>query len=326
MLTNRQKWYSDIRGVTSWPCLAGLMALLIPAYLLIFSPEPGLALRGGAYPYQYPPKGLLSEGIGKTVIGAPQRHVVAKKETLLDVAREYDLGFNELEDLYPKQDPWIPPEGMKLVIPSQWILPETQKEGIVVNVAELRLYYFMKKIRMVKTFPIGIGDEGWYTPLGTFRIQEKREHPTWYIPSSLQEKYKAKTMPPGPDNPLGDYYMGLSIPGYGIHGTNIAWSVGRLVTHGCIRLYPEDIQQLFSMVKPGIPVEIIYEPVKLGVLGGRIYVEAHKDIYGRIDDFFLYGYERLEQKRLSEKVDLFKFYEVLNRQDGMPVDITLPES
>jgi len=241
----------------------------------------------------------------------------------LDIAKQYDLGFNEIQDLYPQQDPWIPPEGMALIIPSQWILPETEMEGIVINVAELRLYYFMKRIKMVIAFPIGIGDRGSHTPLGTFRIKAKRIRPTWFIPASLQEKYGDKTMLPGPDNPLGDHWIGLGDSPYGIHGTDIPWSVGRLVTHGCIRLYPEDIRQLFDLVKPGTRVEILYEPVKLGFLSGRIYVEVHKDIYNRIEDLVEYGYRRLEEKKIIQRVDLEKFRRALDRRDGLPVDITL---
>ena len=305
---------------------AGTFGTGLCIFMLFLFPAHGFALKGGAYTYRFPPKGVFFDDTAKTVIGAVQKHIVKKRETFLDIARSYDLGFNELEDLYPKQDPWIPPEGMQVVIPSQWILPEAQTEGIVINVAELRLYYFMRKIGMVKTFPIGIGDEGWYTPLGIFRVQEKRVHPVWYIPESLQEKYGAKTMPPGPDNPLGDYYIGLSRSGYGIHGTNIAWSVGRLVTHGCIRLYPEDIRELFTMVKPEMSVEIVYEPVKFGILSGRIFVEVHKDIYGRIGDVIGYAYEKLKAEGLREKIDYDKFNRALIRQDGLPVDITLSES
>ena len=113
-------------------------------------------------------------------------------------------------------DPWVPPEGLTIIIPTQWVLPPTAKFGIVINIAEMRLYYFIKSIQLVRTYPIGIGDEGWFSPLGSFQVAQKRKNPTWYIPKSLQEKYQMKIMPPGPDNPLGDYWIGLSIAGYGI--------------------------------------------------------------------------------------------------------------
>ncbi|MFW6054446.1 MAG: L,D-transpeptidase family protein, partial [Thermodesulfobacteriota bacterium] len=136
--------------------------------------------------------------------------MVKEGETLLDIARLYDLGFNEMQDLYPELDPWIPPEGTELTIPSRWVIPGERRKGIVVNVAELRLYFFRGKEKAVRTFPIGIGRRDWPSPLGTFRVGEKRANPRWYIPRSLQEKYGLKTMPPGPDNPLGNYWIGLA--------------------------------------------------------------------------------------------------------------------
>lgn len=283
---------------------------------------PSSVIAGGAYAYHFPPKDNFFHTEAKTVLGLPQKHVVQAKDSLIDMAREYKLGFNELSDLYPHLDPWIPPAGMTLIIPTQWILPDTEVDGIVINVAELRLYHFMKKIRMVKTYPIGIGREGWFTPLGNFRITSKRIHPTWYVPPSLQEKYGIKTMPPGPDNPLGDYYMGLSNMEYGIHGTNFPWAVGRLVTHGCIRLYPEDIIELFQSVQVGTSVTIIYSPVKFGIISGRIYVEVHQDIYHKIPDLAEHGRHLLMEKGLMGKVDMVKFQAALNRKDGLPVDIS----
>lgn len=291
--------------------------------LFLFPASPALAVPGGAYPYRFP-SASVPFSAAQTVVGVPQKHVVEKKETFLDIARDYDLGFNELEDLYPLQDPWIPPEGMKVVIPSQWVLPDVRRSGIVINIAELRLYYFIGKIKMVRTFPVGIGDSDWQSPVsGLFRITDKRVHPTWYVPESLQEKYGVKTMPPGPENPLGDFWMGLGYSSYGIHGTNFPWAVGRLVTHGCIRLYPEDIELLFGLVEPGTPVEIIYEPVKIGLRAGRVYVEAHRDIYNRLEDFDLYAFSRLKKSGVFEKVDLKKFTEAIDRRDGLPVDVTL---
>jgi L,D-transpeptidase ErfK/SrfK len=261
--------------------------------------------------------------VESALLGTPQRHVIQNKETLLDIARQYNLGFNEMQDLYPHLDPWIPPVGVELVIPSQRLLPDLKTEGIVINLAEFRLYYFMKGKNPVLTFPVGLGNKDWPTPVGKFRIGEKRKNPTWYIPPSLQHKYPVKAIPPGPDNPLGKYWMGLEGTYYGIHGTDIPWSIGRLVTHGCIRMYPEDIPQLFKLVKPGTEVRIIYEPVKIGRVSGRVYVEVHRDIYNRIEDLTAYGYKRLGQKGLLESVDLDKFRQALDLQDGLPWDITL---
>ena len=259
------------------------------------------------------------------IIGLPGEHIVRKRETLLDVAREYDLGFNEMRDLYPRLDPWLLQERMALTIPTQWILPARGFRGIVINVAELRLYYYFDDGGpRVMTFPVGIGDRDWPTPTGEFIIQEKRVHPTWFIPPSLMEKYKIKSIPPGPDNPLGQYWIGIG-KDYGIHGTDLPWSVGRLVTRGCIRLYPENIEQLFKRVNIGVQVKIIYEPVKIALVGERCYAEVHKDVYGKIEDLVGYGFRLLMTERFAHKVDVRAFYKALVEQNGLPVDVTRAE-
>lgn len=281
-----------------------------------------------------------------TVIGHPVRYIVQKGDTLLDIARNYRLGFNEVEDLYPELNPWVPTVGKELVLPRIWVLPQVHRAGIVINLAEFRLYhfldrkgfysdtlnYFQEKVKsgeqdlgFVRTYPVGIGDEAWNSPVGSFRIIEKRVKPIWYIPPSLVTKYHPiKVVPPGPTNPLGDYFMGIG-NAYGIHGTDNPWSVGRMVTHGCIRLYPEDIEFLFPTVTEGTPVQIVYEPVKIGFLNGIIYVEVHKDIYGKISDFKQYGYQKLADLGLMEVVEPDRFETELEKKSGMPVQVgTIP--
>jgi L,D-transpeptidase ErfK/SrfK len=256
-----------------------------------------------------------------SVIGVPRIHVVKKGETLLDVARDYNLGFNEICDLYPYIDPWIPPEGMELVIPTQWVLPDGAADGIVINAAEMRLFMTGPK-REIRTFPVALGVPEWPTPLGRYRIGNKVREPVWQIPPSLRSKYGNRTVPPGPDNPLGDYWLGLEGTHYGLHGTDFVWSIGRLVTRGCIRLYPEDIRALYHMVSTGAQVSVIYEPVKIGRLEGRVYAEVHSDVYGYLDDFEQYGFERLSRSGVAHQVDIEAFQEALKRRDGMPVDVT----
>lgn len=259
-----------------------------------------------------------------TVVGTLQRHVVSGRETLLDIARAYDLGFNEMEDLYPGMDPWLPPVGAVLTIPSRWVLPASTRSELVVNVAELRLYRFRQEAgaTTVETFPVGIGDLDWPTPRGEYQINTKVTHPAWVIPASLRAKYGRTVIPPGPDNPLGDYWMRLGGTSYGIHGTDLPWSVGRLVTHGCIRLYPEDIAYLFHSL--GLPAEVrlIYEPVKIGMADGRIYVEVHRDVYHRIADFKAYGFQRLAASKWRHSVDRDAFSDALEERRGLPVDVT----
>jgi L,D-transpeptidase ErfK/SrfK len=293
--------------------------LLMLLFLLML---PGRPFAKGAYPYRFPESKTGIDPSVNTVIGACQDYVTTKEDTLLDVARNFDLGYNELVLAYPAIDPWITPAGEKLSIPTAWVLPSVNNKGIVINVPELRLYLFFTDIHMVKTYPIGIGVLDAPTPLGRFTVIEKTKNPTWNIPLSLQEEYGRQSMPPGPDNPLGAYRLRLSNYEYGIHGTNIAWGIGRLVSHGCIRLYPEDIEELFNLVKVGTPVEIIYEPVKIGFKEGHIFVEVHPDLYNEISDLLIDTARKLFVYQLWEEIDLNLLVKALEEHKGIPVDIT----
>ncbi|HEX9880002.1 MAG TPA: L,D-transpeptidase family protein [Candidatus Binatia bacterium] len=212
-----------------------------------------------------------------TIIGRAATHRVEPGESLLDVARRYHLGYQELIDANPEVDPWVPPVGMEIQIPSVWILPREKARGFVLNIPEMRLYYYLPDSK-VMTFPLGVGMEGWDTPAGTYWIGEKRKDPVWYVPASIQHEMEQprKAVPPGPDNPLGSYWMRLSKTTYGIHGTNNPWAVGRNVTHGCIRLYPEDIAYLFPRVPPKTPVEVVYQYTKVGFREGKAYFQVHR--------------------------------------------------
>lgn len=260
--------------------------------------------------------------IRQTLVGRVRKHTIAPKETLLDIARQYDLGFNEIQDICPRWNPWVPPVGAQMVIPSRWVIPQTLAGGILINLAELRLYWFARDGAAVMTFPVAIGDTGTVTPTGIFKISAKLTRPAWYVPPSLQHKYSLLTIPPGPDNPLGSFWLGLGQSRYGIHGSDVPWSIGRLVTNGCIRMYPEDIALLFDRVEKGTPVKIIYEPVKIGFLEDKIYVEVHKDIYGKIPNLVIYGFDFLDRKNLTHHVSARKYYQALKRRDGLPIDVS----
>lgn len=270
-------------------------------------------------------QGLLSQPVPtEPLIGQPLRHVISKDETLLDIARNYNLGYNELVDIYPEYDPWLPPVGRELLLPTERLLPDGTRNGILINVPELRLYYFTRKNKtsMVRTHPIGIGDTDFETPPGKYTIGNKALNPTWYIPPSLREKYKMASMPPGPDNPLGEYWLGLKGTMFGIHGSDIPWSVGRTVTHGCIRMYPEDIQPFFSLIQIGTPVQIVYEPVKIAQIGDSVFIEVHHDIYGKFADLAEFAKKTAEDKGIWELVDQELFMAALKNQKGIPVNVT----
>jgi L,D-transpeptidase ErfK/SrfK len=276
----------------------------------------------GAYPFRMPEHEESIDPSANTVIGEFRDYVINEKDTLLDIARNFDLGYLDIILFHPDIDPWVPPQGKTIAIPTAWVLPAADNNGIVINVPELRLYLFLNDIHMVKTYPIGLGVLDWTTPFGRFTIVEKTKNPTWNIPPSLQEKYGRQTVPPGPENPLGEYWLRLSNYNYGIHGTNAPWGIGRLVSHGCIRLYPEDIEELFSVVELGTPVHIIYEPIKIGFKDGRIFIEVHPDLYNEISDLLLYTAKKLFTYRIWEEVDLDLLVRALEEKKGVPIDIT----
>ena len=213
------------------------------------------------------------------MIGA-MRHVVADYEdTLLDLARANGLGYVEMIAANRGIDPWVPGEDTRVVLPTAHILPDAEREGLVVNLAEHRLYYFGPPGTEPVTFPLGVGREGWGTPLGTTEIVRKKERPTWFPPESIRAEKPdlPKAVPPGPHNPLGSHALYFAWPSYLIHGTNRPWGIGRRVSHGCIRLYPEDITQLYELVPIGAPVQVISQAIKIGWHDGELFVEAHPE-------------------------------------------------
>jgi L,D-transpeptidase ErfK/SrfK len=296
-----------------------------------------------AYPY------MLSDGKGaeqiKTVIGSPRTYTVQAKDTLLDIARYFDLGFNEIRDAHPQLDPWLPQVGREISLPTFWVLPKSRSTGgngvhpnLVVNIPEMRMYYFPAQVkhgagRVVLTYPVGLGREDWPTPQTPFRIRGKTANPTWVIPESIREErvkdkgWSETSLPGGsPDNPLGKYRLELSLSqasgAYAIHGTNNPWAVGRMVTHGCIRLYPEDIERFFDLVQVGSPGELTYQPVKIGMQNGRVYVEAHADIYGLVADPWGDAQRVVQDSGWAHLVDLALLLRALREQSGVPVDVT----
>jgi L,D-transpeptidase ErfK/SrfK len=263
------------------------------------------------------------------LFGTVQHHKVVERETLLDVARDADLGFREVRDANPGIDEWVPPPATDVTVPTRWILPRSRFRGLVVNVPEMRLYMFPVDSRpgqqvALLTWPVGIGVEEAPSPEGPFTVRSKDAHPTWIVPADIQRTMDSpqKVVPPGPENPLGAYRIRLSKGLYSIHGTNDPWSIGRLTTHGCIRLYPEDIETLFPLVRPGMPGELVYQPVKLGEDGGRVFVEVHDDVYKRIPNFERYAQAELRKAKLTTRVDPDLFKAALKAKSGVPTDVS----
>ena len=210
------------------------------------------------------------------------------EDTLVDLARTYNLGFNEIIQANPTVDKWLPGEGTLVKIPSAYILPNNYlNDGITINLSEFR-GYLIKNSKLI-TFPVGIGRMDWKTPLGVSEIDLKLENPAWYPPKSVRDEYKLEGLildaivPPGPNNPLGKLAMRINIPGgYFIHGTNRPDGVGMEISHGCIRLFPEDIKEVFKMSSIGTRVLVIDEPIKLAKSGNKIFLQFHHSKYDSI--------------------------------------------
>ncbi|HET98543.1 MAG TPA: L,D-transpeptidase [Desulfurivibrio alkaliphilus] len=308
---------------------------LLPWLLLTAPPTPLAATPGDPLPAagQTEEQVLFSHATTQSydrqswsVIGSQREHRVKGRESLLEIARDYGLGYREIAMANPKLDPLLPGDGAKVVIPAARVLPEAPFEhGILINLAEKRLYYFFQEQaeNLVITFPVGIGATDGETPPGDFTITTKLTEPNWTVPESIWQKrpYPQRVIPPGPDNPMGSHALQLSQSSYFIHGTNRPWSIGRRATHGCIRLYPEDIPLLFRLTPPQTPVRIVRQSLKVGVRMAEVYVEVHPDNSMSNSDYLLVAQELLQQKDLVERVDLGLLLKAVREKKGVPVRI-----
>lgn len=254
--------------MTLWPLIY---------WLLCVSVAFGLQLAGAAtFPLPSPSTQLVGQ----------ITHVTANYEdTLLDIAHRHGLGYQEVVLANPGVDPWLPGEGTKVLLPTQYVLPATPREGIIINRSEMRLYYYPKPrpgaVPEVITYPVGIGRVEWETPLAVTEVTSKVVDPTWYPPASIRAEHAEADnplpakVPPGPDNPLGRFAIALGLPGYLIHGSNQSYGIGMRVSHGCIRLYPQDIEALFASIPISTPVRIINQPFKTGWAENVLYLEVH---------------------------------------------------
>jgi L,D-transpeptidase ErfK/SrfK len=213
----------------------------------------------------------------QTAVGELRQYVIQQGDVFPDIARRFDVGYTALVAANPGVDPWVPGVGRTITIPSIYILPDAPHQGIVLNLAQWRLYYFPPGGGRVETHPLGLGVTGKTTPIGTTRIVRKEPNPTWSPPPSIRAERPElpATVPPGPDNPLGAFALRLGWPSYLIHGTNKPDGVGRNVSHGCIRLLPEDIARLFAAVTVGTPVRTVDQPVTAGWIGDGLYVQVY---------------------------------------------------
>jgi L,D-transpeptidase ErfK/SrfK len=283
---------------------------------------------------------------GQDVVGVVQVVTAGKDDTLTDIGRRFNVGYEEIVRANPKVDPWLPGEGREVVIPSQFILPDAPRTGLVINIAAMRIFYYPPVRRgerpLVLTHPIGIGKVGWRTPEGVTKIVRRQQDPTWRVPVSVRKEHHENgedldpVIGPGPDNPLGKYAFYLQWPSYLIHGTNKPAGVGLRSSHGCIRLYPEDIEQFFAMVPVGTQVRVVNQPFVFGWRDGQLYMQP----FGVLEDDtrdWAKASRRLLSKSLAAtlqqqvqahrtQVDWTLVSALARAPRGVPVPITEPDA
>lgn len=305
----------------------GLLALLLAASLAGCVMLPGEQPASRPAPlqvdrYTLPPP-------GEAVVGGLQATVTRREDTLPDLARQFDLGFDEIAAANPGVDAWVPGEGTRVLLPTRHILPRAPRRGLVLNLAAMRLYYYPPNAEQVVTHPIGIGREGWATPRGRTRVVAKQASPAWHVPASVRAEHAREgdplpaVVPPGPDNPLGSHALRLGIPAYLIHGTNKPYGVGMRVSHGCVRLYPEDISALYAQVPVGARVTIVDQPYLAGWRDGELYLEAHAPLHERQrkDRAAVERLLRRAAGKRSADVDWERAREIVHARRGVPLPV-----
>jgi L,D-transpeptidase ErfK/SrfK len=227
---------------------------------------------------------------GSAVIGREERTRSTREDTLLDIARHYGVGYEEMVRANPGIDVWLPGDNTAILLPTRHILPSGPREGIVVNLPEHRLYYYPKpragEAPVVLTFPVGIGSREWRSPVGQTWVLSKERNPRWIPTAAIRREHAAngdplpEVIPAGPNNPLGAFKMRLAVGDgtYEIHSTNIPLAIGMAVTHGCISMYPEDLATLYPLVPLGTKVSLVNEPVKATYVNGNLLIEAHPEL------------------------------------------------
>jgi len=292
-----------------WPLLLSGALSLLPLSTAAASPDPP------------PLYASLGGGVEEVVVekGMHISHLALRKGLRWQVlARQNDL-----------PPPHRLKKGMILRVNNTHIIPTVISHGLLINLPELMLYHFAEGVYQ-RRYALAVGRRSWPTPTGDFRIINKARNPTWIVPASIREEMANSgrevldRVPPGPQNPLGEFWLGTSAPGVGIHATNRPWSIGTSASHGCIRMLPEEIAHLFPQIQVGTPVKIIYQPVKMGLVADRIYLEVHPDIYGREKAPLETVKALAAAHHLTHRIDWEKVAQVIKAKEGVAADITVP--
>ena len=253
-------------------------------------------------------------------------------DTLPDIARHFSLGINTVSSANPEADIWVPDAGERILLPLSFILPDTRRKGIVINLAAMRLFYFRQdgKLLSVSTYPVGVGTTERPTPMGRMYVNRKKFRPTWYVPASIAKDHRKRgdplpaKVPPGPDNPLGEHALYLSMAGYLIHGTNKPASIGLRATNGCIRLYPEDVKRLYENTPVKTPVKVVNQPYLVGQRDGIVYLEAHTPFEESGTKELEKAYVKLRkiEKKSGRAIDWEKVKKAVVETRGFPVPVS----
>ena len=275
--------------------------------------------------------------LGEDIVGEIQVIKAKYEDTFADIGKANDLGYLEMVAANPGVDPWLPGEGTDIALPTRFILPPGPREGIVINLAEYRMYFFPKGQNVVHTYPLGIGREGWNSPIATTTIVGKTPNPAWYPPKSIREEHAAEgdplpmVVPAGPDNPLGPFKFSLGTTGYLIHGSNKKFGIGMRVSHGCFRMLNNNVLELAKMAPVGTTVRIINEPYKFGVSQNKVFLEAHaplddSGVQSVVDKHTTVINSLLKHDNLATgfQLDWEVVRDVVAGEDGIPVEIAIP--
>jgi L,D-transpeptidase ErfK/SrfK len=262
------------------------------------------------------------------IAGGEQEYVVASGDSLWSITGRFTMNrtlFDAWNEL-PNPDALQP--GMRVRVSDRHIVPRRQADGLVIDVAVRTLYWF-EHGKLKARFPVAVGRTDWSTPAGHYRIVGRREDPIWRVPDSIQKEMRARgqpvvrVVPPGPDNPLGKYWIQLSAPGYGLHGTIAPASIGKYASHGCMRLLPEHVERLYREARDGLPVDIVYEPVKLARDRlGPVWLEVHADVMGGKRSELPAVIDAIQAAGLGDAVDAVRVTETVARAWGVPEDVT----
>ncbi len=257
------------------------------------------------------------------VIISKLEHIVKPGDTIDNISTTYRVSAELIRKINPKRDWTYLQAGEKIAVPKVIIIPKVIDDGLIINIPEFTIYRFAKG-KLVNTYPIAVGKRRWETPLGRFVINNKTINPHWRVPPKMARVYNIskKLIPPGKGNPLGKYWIGTSLPHIGIHSTNNISSIGKTTSHGCIRMYPKDAEELFLSIDIGTKGEIIYEPVKIASKDGFVFMEVHKDIYGKFASLKKHSYSILKRKKIISFVDRRLVEKTIEATSGIPENIT----